>query len=174
MKSRIVLITCLSAALAMGPFTPAFAAGHEGYGRGGGGYQNGGYHGGGPVRGLAGAIVGTAAAIVTLPFVILGSIAQGARYNDQGSYAYQGGQQPQYAAPSSGGYDGAPAASGYIQRPAPYYAPAPQGYYPPPAGYQAPQYYPPRQAYYAPQRPVYSAPPPAYYPPPPPADYYQR
>jgi hypothetical protein len=170
MKNRIALVTCLSAALVAAPLTPAFAAGHEGYGRGGGG----GYHGGGPVHGLAGAIVGTAAAIVTLPFVILGSIAQSARYNDQGAYAYQGGQQPQYSGPPSGGYDGAPAASGYIQQPAPYYAPAPQGYYPPPASYQPPAYYPPRQAYYAPPRQVYYAPRPVYYPPPPPADYYQR
>ena len=61
MKNRsVVVASLLACALAVAPVTSAFAGGRHG----------GGHFGGGPILGLAGAVVATAAAIITAPFAI--------------------------------------------------------------------------------------------------------
>lgn len=99
------------------------------------------------ICGLGTAVVGTAAAIVTLPFAIVGAVTA-----------------PLFP----------PA---YYGPPPAYYGPPPAYYRPPPAYYYAPSrpayYAPPRPAYYGPpSRPAYYAPPATYYPAP--GYYYGR
>ena len=148
-KPRAVAIGTLTATiLAFGPASPAFADGHSHGGRyhGGGGYHGGGYgYGVWPIFGLAAAVVGTAAAIVTLPFRAIAAAASAPYYGPPAAY----GPMPDY------GY-GQP--QGYIQ---------PQGYYPQ-QGYVQPQSYAPSPNYYPLQgyvQPPSYAPPPNYYPP---------
>jgi len=114
-----------AATLAATPLSPASAHDHWGH-RGG--------HGPGlffPLA-IAGAIVGTAAAIATAPVRALADAASA----------------PVYAAPAPAPtYYAAPAPQAYYAPPAQaYYPPPPQAYYPPPAAYYPPPpgYYPPR------------------------------
>ena len=76
--------TLVATALALAPVAPAFAGGsyHHG-GHGSHGYH--GYHGGygygaWPVFGLAAAVIGTAAAIVTAPIALLAAAANAPYY----------------------------------------------------------------------------------------------
>ena len=120
MKNRTVLVTSLLAfALAVAPVTSAFAGGRHG----------GGHYGGGPFWGFAGAIVATAAAVITAPFAIAAAVAQAPLYYPPGP-AYAGARPAYYNTPTAGpGYSATPA---YYSPPqaASYYAPAspqPQG-----------------------------------------------
>jgi len=140
-------IGALAIALAAAPVSSALANGggqhyHNGY------YFNPFY----PIVGLAAAVVGTAAAIVTLPLALIGAAARAPGY-----------AQPGYAAPPA--Y--------YGNAPVPYYA-APSGsyYYAPPqayapvrpvyrSAYRAPGNYAPN-AGYVPQNGGQYAPPTAY------------
>ena len=87
------------------------------------------------ICGLGTAIVGTAAAIVTLPFAVVGAVTAPLR-----PPAY-------YYAPPPAYYYGPPSA--YYRPPPAYYRPPPPAYYarPSPPGYYAP---PSRPAYYGP------------------------
>jgi len=110
------------------PLSPASA--HDHWGRRGG-------HGGPGLffpLAIAGAIVGTAAAIATAPVRALADAAA------PPVYAAPPPAPAYYAAPQQ-----APAYYAPQQAPA-YYPPPPQAYYPPPAGYPPPGYgyYPPR------------------------------
>ncbi|MEP6701559.1 MAG: hypothetical protein ABJB04_01130 [Betaproteobacteria bacterium] len=114
------------------------------------------YHHGGPIVGLAEAIVGVAAAVITAPIVIVASIANAANapyYGPARVYAapaaYPESQYsapaPAYYAPPARAYYGPPSGTVYSSAPpAPrnYYAPPAAAYYPPPAppGYYAPRY----------------------------------
>ncbi len=163
-------IGALAIVLAAAPVSSAF-------GNGGGRHYHGGYYVNPfyPIFGLAAAVVGTAAAIVTLPFALIGAAAR-APYYPAGAYSgapvadgyapAPGYGQPAYAQP---GYATPPAY--YNSAPAPYYA-APQAYAPARpayrAAYRAPGSYAP-SAGYAPQYGSQYAPPPnnGYAPPPP-------
>jgi hypothetical protein len=112
----------MAVALAASPASSALANGpHHGP-------NNGAYYGN-PFYGLASAIVGTAAAIVTLPFAIVNAAIRAPGY-----YAPAPGYAPAYGAPPA--YGAGPAYGA-----APAYGDAP-GYAPPSA------YYPVRPAYY--------------------------
>jgi len=105
-----------------------------------------------PIVGLAAAVVGTAAAIVTLPFQVLGAAAQAPYYAPRQSYAPpQGYGAPGYAAPQA--YYRGPAVS-YAPQTGSYYYGAPAPYYPPRSagygGYRAPDGYAANGGYYRP------------------------
>jgi hypothetical protein len=106
----------LALALAAAPASDVFASGRHH-----GGYRHGGSHGGygygfNPVVGLATALVGAAAVIVTAPIAILAAVARAPYY----------GPGPEYpAAPLA--YNAPPVTQGY------YGAPAAPAYYGPPA-----------------------------------------
>ncbi len=127
-----------AATLAAAPLSPASA--HDHWGRRGG-------HGGPGIffpLAIAGAVVGTAAAIVTAPVRALADAASAPVYAAPAP-------APVYAAPAPAYYAApAPQAPAYYapQQQAPaYYPPPPQAYYPPPAAYSPPPgyaYYPPR------------------------------
>src|SRR5271169_4032886 len=92
MKNRTLVVAgVLALALAVLPVPSALAGGPHG------GYYRGGYYGGGPLWGLAGAVVATAAAIITAPIAILAAITQPPPYYGPG---------PAYGAPAAGGYYG--------------------------------------------------------------------
>jgi len=132
-RFKAAAVGTLAIVLAAAPLTPALANGngqHYGHGHY---YWNPLY----PIVGLAAAVVGTAAAIVTLPFQIVGAAAAQASYYGppQQNYAPQQGYgAPGYVAPQAyypapaGTYYAPPAASYYYPPPAPYYAPRSAGY----------------------------------------------
>ena len=132
-------ISVLVAALTVAPAPGALAHGHGGY------RHHGEFF---PVFGLAGAVVGTAAAILTLPFAIIGSAVGARPYYEPSDRGYA----PTLAPPAY--YAPAPAYYGPPVTAAPaYYPPPPPGYYGPPPGalvYPAPPtaYYAPRAGYY--------------------------
>ena len=131
MKNRTVLVTSLLAfVLAIAPVMSAAAGGRHGGGHYGGGYYGGGGHyGGGPFWGFAGAIVATAAAVITAPIAIAAAVAQAPLYYPPGP-AYAGAPPVYYNTPTAG--PGSAATPAYHSPPqvASYYAPAspqPQG-----------------------------------------------
>ena len=156
---NVVGVTLVLAPLSSASADQRFHDGHRGRGApahvgyaGHGGYGYG--YGVWPVFGLAAAVVGTAAAIVTAPFAILAAVASGPYY----------GPAPGYAAPSVTYNDAPPAYYGTPAAPAYYNAPAAPAYYVPPA-----------RSYSRAAAPVYSGPPArAYYRQPPPGDYDPR
>ena len=121
MKTRTVaLASILACALALAPVSSAFAAGRH----------HGGHFGGGPIFGFAGAIVATAAAIVTAPIAILSAVAQAPYYYYPQGPAYSAAPPVYYNPPPAGpAYYGnaIAAAPAYFSppQPAPYYAPSP-------------------------------------------------
>jgi hypothetical protein len=129
-RFKAAAVGTLAMVLAAAPLTSALANGngqHYGHGHH---YWNPLY----PVVGLAAAVVGTAAAIVTLPFQIIGAAAAQAPYYGpppQGYAPQQGYGGPGYAAPQA-----------YYPAPAVSYGPPAASYY---YGPSAP-YYPPRAA----------------------------
>ena len=142
----VALGSILGTILCLAPLTSAFAQ-HR--------YHNPFW----PVAGLAAAVVGTAAAIVTAPLAIAAAVVNAPYY----------GPAPAYVAPAAV-FNGAPPA--YYSAPAPqaYYAPPAPAYYSPPpaADYYGPPapatyYRLPAVRYYAPPAPVYYAPAPRYY-----------
>ena len=140
---NLVIGSVLALMLVAAPISSAFAGGrnHGGYGHGGG---NGGYgygYGYNPVVGLATALVGVAAAIITAPITILAAVANAPYYGPGTDYS---------AGPAA--YGGPPVAPGY------YGAPVAPVYYAPPA---SPVYYgPPAVTYYSPPVVTYYGPPP--------------
>ena len=151
--SRMAFAASFAVMLAIAPMACAFASGDHRW------------HGHGYVAwpfGLAAAVVGTAAAIVTAPIAILAAAANGPYYAPP-PVAYNGYSYP----PAAPAYYGPPVAPAYYP-PAQFYPPAPSAYYgsPAPQAYYAPRgYYGPPAivAYYArpepPPRYVYNAPP---------------
>jgi hypothetical protein len=139
MKSRTVLAASfLALAVAVAP--PAVAGG-----------RHGGHFGGGPIWGFAGAVVATAAAVITAPFAIAAAVAQSPVYYPQPAYANTPPYYPQGPAYSNSApayYYAPPAGPGYSAAPA-YYNTPPAG----PAYAAAPAYYntpPAASSYYAP------------------------
>ena len=139
MKSRLLVVGGLVAALAVAPVSSAYA------------WRDRDHHWhGGPFWwpfAVAGAIVVGAATIATLPFRAV------AAATSPGPYYYAPPPAPAYYAPPQG----------YYPPPASY--PPQQGYYPPQQGYYQQQqgYYQQQPGYYAPP-PAYYPPPPGYAP----------
>ncbi|MEO9161228.1 MAG: hypothetical protein ABI349_02320 [Casimicrobiaceae bacterium] len=162
----VALGSLVGVALVFAPLSSAFAdqrfhGGHWGHGYG---------YGAWPVIGLAVAVVGTAAAIVTAPFAIASTVANGLYYGPVPSYAaapvrYYDAPPPAYYAPPARAYYSPPTAQVY------YGAPVAPAYH----GPSARTYYDTRRAYYAP-RPVQYGQPPDYYGPRSsiPRDYYEQ
>ena len=156
-SKALVSGSLLAIALALAPVSSAFADGNHWHGSSwhGGSNWHGGYHYGvWPVFGVAAAVVGTAAALITLPFAAIAAAANAPYYYGPG---------PAYAptAYSPPAYYGQPAAPYYESQgvaPQAYSQAAPQAYYNAPA---APAYYgpPAAPAYYAAPAPTYYAPP---------------
>ncbi len=171
------IASVLAMALVAAPISSAFANGRH-YG-GYGGY--GGYYGGALALGLAGAVVGTAAALITAPFALARSGSAAPVYYAGPAPAYPVATR-YYGAPVAPAYYGPSVASAYYGPPvAPaYYAPPTASFYygaPVAPVYYAPPlrsaYYAPRPAYYSP-RPAYRGPPMRYYAAPGPRYYYGR
>ena len=163
------IASVLAIALLAAPISSAFANGrhHGAYG------SYGVYYGGALALGLASAVVGTAAALITAPIALLAAAAQAPVYYGGPAPAYPVAPTAYYGAPIAPAYyaprvapaySGPPAASVY------YNAPVAPVYYGPPI---TAAYYAPRPAYYAP-RPTYYGPPVRYYAVPRPRYYYGR
>jgi hypothetical protein len=159
-----VLGGALALALMVAPISSAIAGGgHHGGGYGHGGYGYGGYgYGFNPVYGLATALVGVAAAVVTAPIAILAAVAN-APYYGQGP-GYPAAPAAYGVPPVAQGYDGAVGAAYYagpVASPAYYGAPAPAYYAAPAAAYYVAPY---GRGYYAPvNRGYYGSPGRGYY-----------
>jgi hypothetical protein len=154
-----VLGGALALALTVAPISSAIAGGgHHGGGYGHGGYAYGGYgYGFNPVYGLATALVGVAAAVVTAPIAILAAVANAPYYGP--GPGYPAAPAAYGVPPVAQGYDGAVGAAYYagpVASPAYYVAPPVTYYNPPVAAYYgapAPAYYAaPAAAYYGPPR----------------------
>jgi len=118
------MVGALTAVLAMAPVATAQAGGNGSH------YGNGHYYGNPlyPIVGLAAAVVGTAAAIVALPFQVIGAVAQGPYYPQAQGYGAPGYAAPQAYYPGPAVSYAPPAPSYYYGAPAPYYAPRPVAY----------------------------------------------
>ena len=137
MKNRTAVIASfLAFTLAVAPVTSAFAGGRHG----------GGHFGGGPIWGFAGAVVATAAAVITAPFAIAAAVAQAPLYYPQ-EPAYASAppyypQGPAYANAPPTYYNTPTAGPGYSAMPSYYSAPQAASYYAPaPAQRQGEWYY---------------------------------
>ena len=137
-RTRKAAIGAIAITLAAAPIASAFAGGYGPH------YGNPLY----PVAGLAAAVVGTAAAIVTLPFAILGAAAaQAPAYYapppaQRSYYPPQGNVAPGYGQPYNQpyAYYPAPAANAYVPPAAQYRAGPPPNSYAQRAPYDAPRY----------------------------------
>lgn len=156
-RFKAVALGTLAMALAAAPMAPAFAGGYGSHHHG----KRHHYYGNPlyPVVGLAAAVVGAAAAVVTLPFALIGAAAAHAPRHyapapaPQDYYAPQANASPAYAAPRAyyppppRAYYRPPAASHSYAPPAPYHAPG-LGQYSDFDGYRAPPGYAANGGYY--------------------------
>ena len=151
-KRKAVAMALLTVLLSAAPVGSALANGGHGHSY----YYGNPFY---PIVGLAAAVVGTAAAIVTLPFAALAAVAQAPYYAPPQAFAPGYGAAPAYAPPAAP-YYAPPAPSYYYAPPAVYVAPRPVAYagYGPKGGYDRPHpgRYGPPQTGYAPPNPRYA------------------
>ena len=154
-RMKRAAVGALAIALAAAPVATAWAGGYNSH-YGGRNHYGHRYYGNPlyPVAGLAAAVVGTAAAIVTLPFAILGAAAAQvpAYYPPAYPSAYPPAPAPRNYYPPQANVAPGYGSQGYGPPHAYYPAPVASNAYPPP---QAQHSYPSRATYDAPRYPQY-------------------